>query len=275
VFLKVRGGGAEKAFMENSGGRDRGFTLVEMLIVIVILGILAAVTVFAVRGITNEGDETACAVDRQTVADAQEANYGLHGAYGSEADLVANEFLRSESSTHDVTVTGGGEDYTITPVGACASGSGPTTTVGGSGPVSLTWAGFPAESYGSGPLTVVIAGAGSVLPFGNAAAAATWALTLAGPAPTDLRIIRVDTAGAGDNLTVDEMDALLTAPMDAFVWFISPAGQLVENDDLTPVLPYELAISQVLDPDTVCFTSFSPETGLADCFNDLQVEIVV
>ncbi len=33
--------------------QDKGFTLVELLIVIVILGILATVTVFAVRGITR------------------------------------------------------------------------------------------------------------------------------------------------------------------------------------------------------------------------------
>ena len=35
--------------------QDKGFTLVELLIVIVILGILATVTVFAVRGITDPG----------------------------------------------------------------------------------------------------------------------------------------------------------------------------------------------------------------------------
>ncbi|MEI7619701.1 MAG: type II secretion system protein, partial [Actinomycetota bacterium] len=35
---------------ESSGKKDKGFTLVELLIVIVILGILATVTVFAVRG---------------------------------------------------------------------------------------------------------------------------------------------------------------------------------------------------------------------------------
>ena len=37
--------------------QDKGFTLVELLIVIVILGILATVTVFAVRGITDRGRE--------------------------------------------------------------------------------------------------------------------------------------------------------------------------------------------------------------------------
>ena len=41
--------------------RDKGFTLVELLIVIVILGVLATVTVFAVRGITDRGTTTACA----------------------------------------------------------------------------------------------------------------------------------------------------------------------------------------------------------------------
>ena len=41
--------------MENK--QDKGFTLVELLIVIVILGILATVTVFAVRGITDSGQK--------------------------------------------------------------------------------------------------------------------------------------------------------------------------------------------------------------------------
>ena len=45
--------------MENK--QDKGFTLVELLIVIVILGILATVTVFAVRGITDRGQDNACA----------------------------------------------------------------------------------------------------------------------------------------------------------------------------------------------------------------------
>ena len=43
--------------------QDKGFTLVELLIVIVILGILATVTVFAVTGITNKGKTSACNAD--------------------------------------------------------------------------------------------------------------------------------------------------------------------------------------------------------------------
>ena len=35
--------------------QDEGFTLIELLIVIVILGILATVVVFSVRGLTDPG----------------------------------------------------------------------------------------------------------------------------------------------------------------------------------------------------------------------------
>ena len=47
--------------------QDKGFTLVELLILSVILGILATVTVFAVRGITTQGQENACDVEARTL----------------------------------------------------------------------------------------------------------------------------------------------------------------------------------------------------------------
>ena len=45
--------------------KDQGFTLVELLIVIVILGILATIVVFAVRGITDQGQTVGLQGDRQ------------------------------------------------------------------------------------------------------------------------------------------------------------------------------------------------------------------
>ena len=59
--------------------RDRGFTLVELLIVIVILGILSTVTVFAVRGITTTGRTNACATDKRVLDTAFEAFAGQYG----------------------------------------------------------------------------------------------------------------------------------------------------------------------------------------------------
>jgi general secretion pathway protein G len=55
--------------------QDKGFTLVELLIVIVILGILATVTVFAVRGITQNASENSCDVEKRTIETAIEAFY--------------------------------------------------------------------------------------------------------------------------------------------------------------------------------------------------------
>jgi prepilin-type N-terminal cleavage/methylation domain-containing protein len=60
--------------------QDKGFTLVELLIVIVILGILATVTVFAVRGITDQGQNSACAADQKTLEVAAEAWFANNSA---------------------------------------------------------------------------------------------------------------------------------------------------------------------------------------------------
>jgi prepilin-type N-terminal cleavage/methylation domain-containing protein len=59
--------------------QDKGFTLVELLIVIVILGILATVTVFAVRGITDQGQESACETDQRTLQTAVETWFAQYG----------------------------------------------------------------------------------------------------------------------------------------------------------------------------------------------------
>jgi prepilin-type N-terminal cleavage/methylation domain-containing protein len=60
--------------------KDKGFTLVELLIVIVILGILSTVTVFAVRGITNRGQSTSCGADKKVLQAAAEAYFAQTGA---------------------------------------------------------------------------------------------------------------------------------------------------------------------------------------------------
>ena len=69
---------------------DKGFTLVELLIVIVILGILATVTVFAVRGITDKGQASACSTDKATLQTAVESYYAQYGtATGIASSAVA------------------------------------------------------------------------------------------------------------------------------------------------------------------------------------------
>jgi prepilin-type N-terminal cleavage/methylation domain-containing protein len=70
--------------------QDKGFTLVELLIVIVILGILATITVFAVRGITNQGRDAACDTDQRTLQVAVESYFAqVGGATIPGADSAA------------------------------------------------------------------------------------------------------------------------------------------------------------------------------------------
>jgi general secretion pathway protein G len=78
-----------------AGERDSGFTLIELLIVIVVLGILAAVVVFALGSVTGKSAASACNADVKTVQTAiaaYNANNGTPLALGStgQAQLTAS-----------------------------------------------------------------------------------------------------------------------------------------------------------------------------------------
>lgn len=84
----------------------RGFTLVELLIVVVVLGILATVTMLAVRGITAKGADSTCEADRQMLETAVDAFSATRRAVLSEDVLVGAGYLRSHSDNFDVAPDG-------------------------------------------------------------------------------------------------------------------------------------------------------------------------
>jgi prepilin-type N-terminal cleavage/methylation domain-containing protein len=91
---------------------DAGFSLVELLVVLVVLGILATVVVFAVRGIVDDTEVTACESEQQVVGRAVESWFaknqsGTVTATGTGPDryertLVEAGLIRSASTFLDV-----------------------------------------------------------------------------------------------------------------------------------------------------------------------------
>jgi prepilin-type N-terminal cleavage/methylation domain-containing protein len=117
---------------------EGGFTLIELMIVIVILGILAGIVLFAVGGITDRGTTAACKTDLSTIQTGVEAYYAKKGSY--PADLVPsltdpaaasgnNVFLRwdtgftgSADATGPASSVHTGNGYTITYYGTTGGG---------------------------------------------------------------------------------------------------------------------------------------------------------
>lgn len=106
--------------MDTQNKKDKGFTLVELLIVIVILGILATVTVFAVRGITDQGQGSACKATAKTYEVGIEAYYARFGnaVNPTGANLESAGLVRKYDGT-DVSI-----DNSTTPSSVVATTGG-------------------------------------------------------------------------------------------------------------------------------------------------------
>lgn len=71
---------------------EGGFTLIEILLVIVIMSVLAAVVMFAVLGVDQASAVSACKTDYKTIATAQEA-------YRTQVGASATSFAQLEGTT--------------------------------------------------------------------------------------------------------------------------------------------------------------------------------
>ncbi len=126
----------EEAHQNNRKAAEAGFTLIELLIVIVILGILAAVVVFSVRGITDKGQDAACQADFTTVQNAEEAAYAQDGAYlpltaAASADSLVSKGYLSQASKYFNATTSDGTGYKIAGVLYNGQTCSQTVTVNG------------------------------------------------------------------------------------------------------------------------------------------------
>ena len=103
---------------------QKGFTLVELLVVISILGILAAVVVFSVGGISDRGQDSACKSDGAALRTAVETYRAQNGGSTTPtmANLVAAPLLSQASTLYTISYTG--STLVLTGVGNCSGIAG-------------------------------------------------------------------------------------------------------------------------------------------------------
>jgi prepilin-type N-terminal cleavage/methylation domain-containing protein len=108
--------------LQEARKNEKGFTLIELLIVIVILGVLAGIVVFAVGGITDRGNASACKAEVKTIAVAEEANYAKNGGYAALGTLVTNGFLRPGTPAYVASADATTGALTMVAGAPCAAG---------------------------------------------------------------------------------------------------------------------------------------------------------
>lgn len=105
-----------EAIRRRRASDERGFTLVELLVVIAILGILVAIVAFAVTGLTDNAENTACDANVKQLETAVEAYNAEEGSYPADGGLnvLMPNYLRELPPADQFTYAGG------TVTGDCA-----------------------------------------------------------------------------------------------------------------------------------------------------------
>jgi type IV pilus assembly protein PilA len=98
-------------------GEEQGFTLVELLIVILIIGVLAEIAIPAFLGQASKANDAAAKSALHTAQTAIEAYRLDHGDYcgAQRSDLIAIEATLVDANVLTVNACGGGDknDYTL------------------------------------------------------------------------------------------------------------------------------------------------------------------
>jgi general secretion pathway protein G len=102
--------------------RDRGFTMVEILIAIVLVGILSAVVVVGVGTLTDQGEASACTASLDASKAAAVVYFAQNAAYPTSfLDMTADDALSAPSDVTVAATTLTGSGWTLTLSGGGAT----------------------------------------------------------------------------------------------------------------------------------------------------------
>ncbi|MGQ0743253.1 MAG: ABC transporter substrate-binding protein [Acidimicrobiales bacterium] len=120
-----------KADPSGRPARQYGFTLIETLVVVIVLGIIAAAVVSSVGSGRQRSQEVAYTTDAQTLRRAEETFFSQRSFYATEAELVSAGLIAEESTLHEVEVDDPPTSYRITCRAAPGCGGGGAVVRGG------------------------------------------------------------------------------------------------------------------------------------------------
>lgn len=86
--------------MASTQTKQTGFTIVELLIVIVVIGILAAITVVGFRGIQNRANDTAVQSDLRSIGTQMAMYKTIHSTYPGTKTLLEGMTLKLTRSAY-------------------------------------------------------------------------------------------------------------------------------------------------------------------------------
>lgn len=113
--------------MQERRGSDEGFTLIELLIAIVVIGVLSAVVIVGIGGLTDSGQKSAC----KTSADAAKAATAVF--YANNNGTYPITFTSMTGSAPKMLELSGGTTVDVT--GLIASGTGWILTMAPGAPI--------------------------------------------------------------------------------------------------------------------------------------------